>query len=167
MSSPSNIVMIEEGRPQLCAVYLPALDELFYGKRGQGAWHEVNGNPTRLPVSRQEEPTLARARFHDNQTVERFAVENHITHNVKMSSAVRLPRLAQGVVNLVLTSNRASEWDVAAGHLLVNETGGTIQELHSGQEPVYNKPNIKSAFLLATDQGMARKSWIIPEIENK
>jgi len=144
-----NIALIRGKTPAAGVVYVPASDELFFAETGQGAWWRQG--PTTLPLPQHQlgEWTLARSWFYDNPTVEAFAQRNGIAHNIKMSSAIRLPRLAQGRVNLCLVSNRSSEWDIAAGHCLVREAGGRLMELDGGDAPQYNKSNLKNAYLLA------------------
>ncbi|MFQ5481237.1 MAG: 3'(2'),5'-bisphosphate nucleotidase CysQ [Nitrospinaceae bacterium] len=144
-----NIALMRNRTPVLGVVYAPATEEMFSAAQDQGAQRLHQGIREALPLECPSIWTLARSHFHDHPTFDNFARQNRITRHLQMSSAIRLPRLAQGKINLCLCSNRSSEWDIAAGHVLVKETGGRLIELGSGKEPLYNKPEIKNSFLLA------------------
>lgn len=157
-----NIALIRNREPEAGVVYVPASDELFYAGKGTGAWWRQGDQTRALPRETPEGRVLARSWFYDNPAVEAFARANGIRRNLKMSSAIRLPRLAEGRVNLCLVSNRSSEWDIAAGHCLVQETGGRLVELATGQTPCYNKPQLNNSFLLACGPQVALESLTTP-----
>ncbi len=150
-----NIALVSNGVPVIGIVLTPATDELFFAEQGKGAWLSKGETKSPLPLEKQEDWVLARSWLHDNSTIETFARNNNISNSVKMSSAIRLARLSQGVVNLCIISNKSREWDIAAGHVLLKETRGQIVELESGKEPAYNKPDMRNAFSLATAEGIS------------
>ena len=144
-----NVALIQNNRPVLGVVALPAMGELFFGQTGQGAWKRSGQQTDALPLSIAKGKVLARSLLHDNSMLESFSRQNSIDECIKMSSAVRLPRLAQGQINLCVISSRSQEWDIAAGHVLVAETGGQIFGMQSKVEPGYNKPNLGNEFSIA------------------
>ncbi|NIP99338.1 MAG: hypothetical protein GWM98_02045, partial [Nitrospinaceae bacterium] len=101
-----NVALIRAGRPVLGIILAPALDELFYGEKGRGAFVLQNGHGSPLPRTRSGKPILARSRFHDNPRIQRFAELNRITESRVMSSAIRYGRLAEGVVTIYAGFNR-------------------------------------------------------------
>ncbi len=145
-----NIALISHGEPVLGVVLAPALGELFFSAKGEGAWMRSGEETIALPREKPNGWILARSWLHDNSTIETFAQNNKIDQSIKMSSAIRLARLSQGQVNLCIISNKSREWDTAAGHIILKEAGGRIVEMESGQEPAYNKPDIRNSFSLAT-----------------
>lgn len=151
-----NIALVSHGEPVLGVVHAPAMGELFFAAKGKGAWMRVENSDARpLPREKQEDWVLARSWLHDNSMIESFAKNNNITQSIKMSSAIRLARLAQGKVNLCVISNKSNEWDIAAGQVILKETGGSIVEMESRKEPAYNKPDMQNAFSLATAKGIS------------
>ena len=46
------------------------------------------------------------------------------------STAYKLARVAQGTADVFLSRGPKSEWDVAAGDLIVREAGGIVSDLH-------------------------------------
>ncbi|MBI4383992.1 MAG: 3'(2'),5'-bisphosphate nucleotidase CysQ [Nitrospinae bacterium] len=159
-----NIALIKDRRPVLGAIYVPALDELFYGEEGKGAYYLRAGDgPVRLPMYRLAEYTIARSWHHDSPAIERFARLNAIAQSRTMSSAIRFPRLAQGVVNVYAGLNRSKEWDTAAGHVLGKESGCRIVDLATRAEPVYNKPDIENNPFVACSGDVDLDKLVFPE----
>ncbi len=144
-----NIALIQDGKPVLGVVSLPAFDEIFFAESGQGAWARIDGHTESLPLEKPAGKILAKSLLHDNPRLKQFAEDNQVDQCIKMSSAVRLSRLAQGRINLCMITSRSKEWDIAAGHVLLGETGGRILTLQSRQEPTYNKPCLNNEFSIA------------------
>lgn len=163
-----NIALIRDRRPVLGAIYVPALDELFYGEEGKGAYYLRGGSgPVRLPMYRLSEYTIARSWHHDSPAIERFARLNAIAQSQVMSSAIRFPRLAQGLVNVYAGLNRSMEWDTAAGHIVGKESGCRIVDLATRAEPVYNKPDIKNNPFIACSGDVDLEKLVFPEDAGK
>lgn len=139
-----NIALIKNRQSVFGVVFAPALDELFYAEKGRGAFVLKDGKLSRLPMFQCDGYALARSWHHDSEEIERFARLNSITHSRTMSSAIRFPRLAQGVVSIYAGFNRSKEWDTAAGHIIAAESGCRVVDLATQAEPVYNKPDLKN-----------------------
>ncbi len=144
-----NIALIKNRKPVLGVVFAPALGELFYGEENKGAFLTKDGETFKLPTGKCEAPTLARSHFHDSDKIERFARLNSISGSTVTSSAIRPARLAQGVVNIYCGIGRPKEWDIAAGHVLIKESGCRIMDLKTKKEPVYNSPDNRVNHFLA------------------
>ena len=153
-----NIALIRKREPVMGVIYAPAIGELFYGEKGRGAFMLRNGEKILLPEKTSKQLIMAHSRYHDNEMMDRFAKANSITQIKKMSSAIRLSRLAQGEVNLCPWYTRSKEWDTAPGHIILKETGGRILDLITNKEPEYNKPNLKNNHFIACARGVDIKS---------
>ena len=133
-----SVALIEAGRPVVAAIFNPSTDELFSARRGGGLLfndkpvarpeHSVNGNPV-IALSPWE------------YEVGRFkSLEAHADSRPMRSIAWALALAASGRIHAVATFEPENEWDVAAGTLLIEETGGTITD-GSGQRLEFNRPN--------------------------
>jgi len=125
---------------RLGVVYHPMMEEMFTAVRGKGAW--LNGR--RLSVSRRKPLVnclLATGFPYDRSR----SNENNFAHFIDFQLAARAVRRA-GAAALDLAYVAAGRldgywecklhpWDVAAGKLLVEESGGLVTN-HSGEEHV-------------------------------
>jgi len=144
-----NIALIRNRQPVLGVVCVPALKEIFFAEKGGGAFVYKDSQCKQLPMTTCSGMVLARSRFHDLENMDKFAHDNNITQSLRMSSAVRFCRLAEGQANLYFGVNCSMEWDTAAGHIILKESGGGVTDLQTLDEPVYNKQDIINAPFIA------------------
>ena len=55
----------------------------------------------------------------------------------KNSIAYRMALVSSGIFDTMMALNRKSDWDVAAGDLLITEAGGKVTD-HKGNQLIYN-----------------------------
>ena len=131
-----SAALIERGAPVIAAILNPSTDELFTAVRGGGLF--LNG--ARVPFS----PT------HDYNPVimvnawefqsDRWSTLAETTRCRPMYSiANALAQVATGRVQAALTIEPENEWDLAAGVLLIEESGGAISDV-AGKPFVFNQP---------------------------
>ena len=80
------------------------------------------------------------------------------------SLALRLARVATGVLDGTFTAPNSHDWDLAAADLLVHEAGGLISTL-TGQSLIYNRPDPVHGALLAA--GRARHAVLLGLIRDR
>jgi len=120
-----SVALVQDGEPVVAAVYNPARDELFTAREGQGA--ELNGQPasvsghTDLHGAHILAPrgVARRAGWHEPG-------EPEVTTRFVYSIAYRMCFVAAGWADGLISKGRKSEWDVAAGTLIVREAGGRV-----------------------------------------
>ena len=65
-----------------------------------------------------------------------------------MSSSLKFCILAAGEADIYAAKARAFEWDIAAGHAVLEHAGGIISS-HDGQKFLYGKENYKNIPIIA------------------
>jgi 3'(2'), 5'-bisphosphate nucleotidase len=138
-----NIGLVEEGRPRLGVVALPATGELFGGTIGQGAWKEDAGG-TRHAIRVRRIPAegpvvMASRHYQKDPRIAEFAAAHRAQSVVNIGSAAKFCRVAEGTADLYPRFGPTMEWDTAAPEAVVVAAGGTITEL-DGQLLRYGKP---------------------------
>ncbi|MEL6182808.1 MAG: inositol monophosphatase family protein, partial [Myxococcota bacterium] len=129
-----SIALRVAGRLQVGVVYDPMRDELFWARRGAGAW--LNGRPIHASSCRQLVNALVVTGFpYDRRTAadnnfDRFQAMARRCRGVRRngSAALDLAYVAAGRFDLYW-ENRLNPWDVAAGALLVEEAGGRVTNM--------------------------------------
>jgi myo-inositol-1(or 4)-monophosphatase len=132
-----SIALVDESRPSVGVVAVPALGEVFVAERGEGAWL----GDRRLRVS--VEANLARAFL-----VTGFPYDVRTTHgNLRewsafVTRALAVRRDGAAAVDLAYVAagrfdgfweSSLNAWDVLAGTLLVEEAGGRVSNYAGGQ----------------------------------
>lgn len=127
------VALLEHNTVQIGAIYDPIHDELYYAKRGQGAY--CNGK--RIHVSQEsqlEEMVIMISNVRMRSSLEQFAhwrslFALYTTYYKSYGSAAQaMIALASGKVDAYLVGG-AYAWDVTAGTLLVQEAGGRVTHL--------------------------------------
>jgi myo-inositol-1(or 4)-monophosphatase len=139
-----SIALELKGTLELGVVYAPMVDELLIAQQGQGAW--LNGE--RMHVSRSDRlinSVVSTGFEYDrdkrDSNLGRFAWFTHETRAVRRdgSAAIDLCYVAAGRFDGFWEAG-LNPWDVAAGALLVTESGGRITD-YAGNEFRIDSPN--------------------------
>ncbi len=123
-----NIGLIESGVPRLGVVYQPALDLLWGGRVGAGAFVEEGG--TRRPIATRplgEQRAAIASKSHFNQaTADYLAQAVGACGHVSVGSSLKFCLVAQGQADIYPRLSPTSEWDTAAGHAVLLAAGGRV-----------------------------------------
>src|SRR6516225_11260631 len=130
-----NLALITNGVPLLGIIGAPALRLLWRGVVGRGAERlrlddERRGAPEPIrtrPFPKPGEPWVAAvSRSHSDAKTEAFVDARPGAVRLKLGSAVKFARLAEGAADIYPRLAPTSEWDVAAGHAVVTAAGGKV-----------------------------------------
>ncbi len=118
-----SVALVEYGLPVLAVVYNPATEELFAAAHGQGAW--LNGEAINAEHALTAKPVLLASRSEIRRgEFERF--EPFAEIRPCGSIAYKLALVAAGIADATFSLGPKNEWDIAAGVLLVSESGGNV-----------------------------------------
>lgn len=137
-----SVALVEQGIPLLGAVFNPAQNRLFHAVKGAGAWHNqqkilCSHNSNVLLVSRSEYQRGEWNQFQSPYTMKEMG-----------SIAYKLALVAAGEAAAVMTQQPRSEWDIAAGVLLVQEAQGDVTD-KSNQAFVFNQQQVRVNGIIA------------------
>jgi myo-inositol-1(or 4)-monophosphatase len=141
-----SAALVEDGLPVLGMVFNPATGEFFHAVRGGGAYL----NDRRIEVSGRDAIEGARIIASGGLFKKRIwkepwpGVESRWVNSV----AYRLALVGAGQADATLSLSAKSEWDLAAGVLVVEEAGGTVTD-HRGRGFLFNAPVPKFDSLVA------------------
>ncbi len=156
-----NIALIEHNRPILGIVAIPASNEIYFAQKGGGACKMIIGKEATPLITKQyiqgEDLVLAVGSSTDNSKILNVLQKRGNSFaTVRLGAAIKICKLAEGQINLYARLDKCCEWDTAAAHCILNETGGVLFDITTGREVEYNKnPNLKSAKFIAGSVGMA------------
>jgi 3'(2'), 5'-bisphosphate nucleotidase len=123
-----NIGLIENGRPVAGAVAAPPTGEVWFTAQG-GAVKRIAGEGE-APVHARSWPTgeaLALISHtmkedHLRELVERYGFDRR----EPMDSSIKLCRIAEGAADIYPLNGPTMEWDIAAGHAVLEAAGGRL-----------------------------------------
>lgn len=137
-----NIGLVRDGAMALGAVFIPALEELFTGRVGVGAWKRDRSGtrPIQTRVPPAAGLTVVASRVHgDTERLGAFLAGQHVAQTINFGSALKFCRLAEGAADLYPRFGRTMEWDTAAPQAVLEAAGGRVVTL-DGAKLRYAKP---------------------------
>lgn len=163
-----NIALVDQGCPVIGVVFAPAIDTLYWGTKGMGAWRILNGSEAPLSAhARSDSLRMAVSRFHDHPDVDIFAAQNGITERVAIGSALKYGFLAAGEVDVFPRLVGSSEWDTAAGQAVLEAAGGQVLDWHTGEALQYGKPRRRNPRLLVLRAPYRQEEFQLKEYERE
>lgn len=131
--------LIENGQPILSAVYNPVHAQLFLAQKGQGA--QLNDKPIQTSATVDlNKARIITSKGHFNRTFENH--KQRPSYIWRCSMAYRICLVACGEVDATISLTPKSDWDIAASHLILEESGGKIGT-PKGQAISYNNRELR------------------------
>ena len=156
-----NIALIENHLPKLGVVYAPALNRLFAGEIGKGAFVIEGADPhlTRadwplprdIEVNRVPDPDgliVVASRSHRDHKTDELLDHYHVKEFVIAGSSLKFCLVAAGEADLYPRHGPTMEWDTAAGHAVLAAAGGKVDEM-SGAPLRYGKRDFRNGYFIA------------------
>jgi 3'(2'),5'-bisphosphate nucleotidase len=154
-----NIALIHAGEPVAGVVFAPALDAMYFGANGLGAWRRHAGELTRLYCQLPAINSRWRvtgSRSHGNNETEVWIARLDQPHTfVPAGSSLKFCRIAEGSADIYPRLGPTSQWDTAAGDAVLRAAGGIV--LDARRQPMRygtDLPVLNGNFVALADSSM-------------
>ena len=164
-----NIGLIENHQPILGVVFAPALDELFYAKKNGGAFKIQDERTSTIQTYLQETPNIWKILLSGDHPSPEIKSKLAILGNYEissMSSSLKMCRVAEGAAHLYPRLRPTQEWDTAAAHCIINESGASMIMINDQEELRYNtSTSMVNPYFIAAPKTLLPVvvSWIITQ----
>lgn len=147
-----NIALIHYDTPVLGVVYAPALGDMYWAKKGEGAYK----NALRLPLMQNDTPEkllrVVASKSHLSEETQAFidklAKSTETIEQVSKGSSLKLCMVAEGEADVYPRLASTMEWDTAAAHAVVLESGKKVFQYGNDLEVTYNKENLLNSWFV-------------------
>ena len=154
-----NISLIENNTPIFGVIYAPEKSLLYYGIKNNGSYKlitqdnintlsefkkiNINNNTT-------YKTKIIGSRSHSNKDFQIWVEKNFSQYElISIGSSLKFCFLAEGTADIYPRLGPTSEWDIAAGHIILEEAGGKLISFDN-KDIMYNtKENIVNPNFLA------------------
>ena len=159
-----NIALIDRGQPVMGLIYLPVTRILYFALKGEGSYRfkiprksdfkprRLLSLSTRLPVPENHSATrVIASRSHLNEETKKWIEGLQKQGPVEVlsyGSSLKLCVLAEGGAEIYPRLGPTMEWDIAAGHIIVTESGGRMMKI-DGNPLKYNKEDLHNPWFIA------------------
>lgn len=152
-----NIALIENGYPILGVVYAPALDEMYWAAKGLGAYKVRNNINHKIIASEfdasDSELRIVCSRSHMNDPTKSFINQFKNPELVPTGSSLKIVFLAEGKAEIYPRLGPTMEWDIAAAHIILEESNGRLQNAKDLSSISYNKQDLLNPYFVAYGNG--------------
>ena len=158
-----NIALVDEGVPVFGAIFVPALDEMFWAARGIGAFQRDGEGDVPL-AARQPATTplrVAASRSHRDPASAAAIERMGEVEPLGMGSSLKFCRMAQARMDVYPRFAPTSEWDTAAGQCILEAAGGCVITLDGAALTYNSKPSLLNPHFLALgDPALPWRDWL-------
>ena len=145
-----NAWLIINNKPVAGLINAPAKKRMFYSY-GEGNAFELRNNKTiNLSYKKIEKNRPIKFISYSSKIkpeIQKIYQDIGVVENVSMKSSLKFCVVAAGEYDGYVAEPRAYEWDIAAGHAILEHSGGTVTDFN-GNEILYGKKDLKNPSLI-------------------
>ena len=150
-----NAALIINRRPVIGIITAPAKKRVFYSYGLSNSYELTDGQEISLIDKKKDYAELTAVSYSSELKPEILEIHKKykITSHQKMKSSLKFCVVAAGEFDMYVTEPRACEWDIAAGHAILEHAGGKITDFN-GNEILYGKPEFKNPSLILKNKNI-------------
>ena len=154
-----NVALAHKQKIVAGFIYIPVTNVCYYAIIGKGAYKKHNNMETQVFNKKiiSNTLTIAGSRSHNNIELD-IAINQYKktfpqVNIIYIGGAIKFGYLAEGIIDVYFRYGPTSEWDTAAGHIIIEEAGCVIFDI-SNQELIYNKPDLLNPSFIAKNKSV-------------
>lgn len=165
-----NIALMENNICISAIVYVPYHNKMYIAERGRGAWvmngvapdegadysyAQIEEKMEALPLAdaAHKHYRVAVSRSHQTEEthshIDGLKADHPDIEIIEQGSSYKFCLLAEGTVDYYIRTTQTSEWDTAAGELILAEAGGSTLSYPEGVPLLYNKESLYNPWFVA------------------
>ncbi len=151
-----NAGLIINKNPVAGLIYAPSKKRMFYSYGPNNAYEFTNGKTKNLNCSENFDKNDVKFVSYSNNIkpeIEKLHKKFNVKKYVRMKSSLKFCVIAAGEYDGYVAEPRACEWDIAAGHAILQHAGGIISDFE-GKEIKYGKKNFKNPSLILKNKNV-------------
>ena len=151
-----NAGLIINKNPVAGLIYAPSKKRMFYSYGPNNAYEFTNGETKNLNCTKNFDKNDVKFVSYSNNIkpeIEKLHKKFNVKKYVRMKSSLKFCVIAAGEYDGYVAEPRACEWDIAAGHAILQHAGGIISDFE-GKEIKYGKKNFKNPSLILKNKNI-------------
>ena len=145
-----NAALVLNKKPVAGIINAPDKNRLFYSFGLSNSFELSNKSKTELTCKKKSKDNEINAVAYSNNPkpeIEAIYKKYNITNFTRMKSSLKFCVIASGEFDFYAAEPRACEWDIAAGHAILEHAGGIITDF-DGNNINYGKKDFKNPSLI-------------------
>ena len=144
-----NAGLIINNRAVAGIIYAPAKNRLFYSYDKGCSFEIINNKHIRLDCSKTSNNKLKFVSYSNKlkPEISKIYESMNVSEFKRMKSSLKFCVIASNEYDGYVAEPRACEWDIAAGHAILENAGGIVTDFE-GNEILYGKENFKNPSII-------------------
>ena len=159
-----NIALIENQKPSIGVIFVPATKDLYFSTREKGSYKlnvdlenydvtTIISKGNKLPLKRTNKTfTIVASRSHMSQDTEAYVQEMRMKHGdvklISKGSSLKLCMVAEGQADCYPRFAPTMEWDTAAGQAICEHAGFKVIDWETKAPMLYNREELLNNWFL-------------------
>ena len=150
-----NAALIINNKPAIGIITVPAKKRVFYSYGMSNSYELIDNQEIDLINKKKDYVEFKAVSYSNELNLEILEIHKKykIVSHQKMKSSLKFCVVAAGEFDLYAAEPRACEWDIAAGHAILEHAGGKITDFN-GNEILYGKPEFKNPSLIIRNKNI-------------
>ena len=150
-----NAALILNNKPIIGIITAPAKNRIFYSYAMSNSYELINNNEVDLINQKKKYKEIKAVSYSNELKSEILQIHKKfgITSYQKMKSSLKFCVVATGEFDLYAAEPRACEWDIAAGHAILEHAGGQVTDFE-GNEIYYGKKDFKNPSIILKNKNI-------------
>ena len=151
-----NAGLIINNKPVAGLINAPAKKRMFYSYEKGFAYEFSNGktkNLNNIPSKKSKNLKFISYSNKIKPEIQRIYDDLGVNENVCMKSSLKFCVVAAGEYDGYVAEPRAYEWDIAAGHAILEHSGGTVTDFENN-EILYGKKDFKNSSIILKNKNI-------------
>ena len=155
-------------RPYFGCIADPTAQTTWWGSRETPLTKRIDGEEVDLPPTRKPGSPI---RVLGSRSIPSDRMQSlydfwKVTEITRLGSALKFALIAEGSFDVYPRFGPTSEWDTAAGQLLIEISGGELASLRTGKPMAYGKPSWLNDGFLAMSSEELMQEWL-PQVRSR
>ena len=145
-----NAGLILSGKVKAGLINVPAKKRMFYSFGKDQSYEFTSNKTTKLDCKKITPIGSIKVVSYSNKLkpeIEKIHKDIGVTQHVRMKSSLKFCVIATGEFDGYVAEPRACEWDIAAGHAILENAGGIVTDFN-GNEIMYGKKDFKNPSII-------------------
>ena len=150
-----NAALILNNKPSIGIITAPAKKRIFYSYGLSNSYELIDKKEVSLIDKIKNYNELTAVSYSSELKPEILEIHKKykIISHQKMKSSLKFCVIAACEFDMYVAEPRACEWDIAAGHAILEHAGGKITDFN-GDEILYGKPKFKNSSLIIKNKNV-------------
>ena len=145
-----NAGLIINKKPVAGLINAPAKKRMFYTYGKNQSFELIDGKAVKLNCTKKNKTDVVKFVSYSNKIkpeIDKIYNLLNVNEHIKMKSSYKFCVVATGEYDGYVAEPRACEWDIAAGHALLENAGGIVTDFE-GNNILYGKENFRNSSII-------------------